>query len=87
MGLGLSRHRKGGPVLTSCLRDADARVKLASASGLRHVKHGESVFPLIKTLLTDDKTLKSKVADALTFQTGKNLGEDYALWKGWYDNR
>jgi len=87
MGLGLARHPKGGPVLARTLADKDGRVKLASTKGLQHIKFNESVPPLIKTLLSQDKTLKTSAANALTYQTGKNLGEDYALWKGWYDNR
>lgn len=87
MGLGLSRHPDGGPVMTNALSDTEAKIRLAALKGLSHIKYDAAVLPLIQTLLKPSKTIVTTAANALTYQTGQNLGEDYSLWKAWYDNR
>jgi hypothetical protein len=85
MGLGLSGLPEVGPPLVGALGDDDLRVQQAAAEALRLVRHDPAVEPLIEKLKSEDATLRLSVSRALTKQTGKNYGQDYPLWREWYD--
>jgi HEAT repeat protein len=87
LGLGMSRNELGGAALTAALTDTEQPVRRVAADGLRFVVHRPSVQPLIQALNTRDAVMRRTCAEALVRQTGKDLGEDYALWREWYANR
>lgn len=87
IGLGLARDARGGPALASALGDAQISVRRAAADGLRFVSYADSVTALVEVLKERDEELRRVAAKALIHQTGKDFGQDYALWREWLDNR
>lgn len=82
--MGLSLARAGGEALTAALDDESADVRRAAADGLGRVEYTPAVEPLIEALQSQDAVLRQHVGKALEHQTGKNFGQDWALWREWY---
>ena len=87
-GLALSRLPVARSLLTKALKDKALKVRRTASDGLRLVKAKASVAPLIERLREKDGLLRELAAKALRFQTGeKGFGEDYQLWRVWYESR
>ncbi len=87
IGLGLAGDPRGGPALTDALGDREISVQRAAADGLRFVTCADAVPALVEALKTQDDELRRLANKALKRQTGRDFGEDYALWREWLDNR
>jgi HEAT repeat protein len=87
-GLALGRLSEAKSLLTHALKDKVLKVRRTASDGLRLVKAKASVGPLIERLQEKDGLLRELAAKALRFQTGeKTFGEDYRLWRIWYESR
>lgn len=62
----------------------DTKSAYLAARILGRIEDPRAVEPLIKTLASEDESLRWDAARALSFITGEELGEDQARWSAWY---
>lgn len=87
LGLGMSRSPSAGPTLLRALDDEDDGIRKAAAEAFTFVEYDEAIGPLIELLKSDDAALRRIVGEALEHQTGHDYGDDYPLWREWYESR
>jgi len=87
LGLGMIGHPNSGNLVLNALLDRSPSVRIAAASALKFLKFPSAIETLIEALRTEDGKMRRTVSQALTFQSGHRFGEDYPLWRTWYENR
>jgi hypothetical protein len=87
LGLGMIGHLESGELVWNALLDKSLRVRIAAASALTFIKFPLAIERLIESLRTENATLRRAISKALMFQSGHKFGEDYPLWRTWYDHR
>lgn len=65
--------------------DDDPMVRREAAKGLYKIGNRDAVYSLMLGLKDDDKIVARRVVRALEKITGKNFGDDLAMWQKWWE--
>ena len=85
--LGKIRDERAVEPLIGALVDNSIDVRLAAIDALARIKDSRSIEPLIASLKPWDSPINKTIEDALRRITQKNLGQDPARWKAWWQEK